>query len=155
MHVQGKQGEGTEAEATNLVHLKAHATAKKPAPARSPAPYALLSAACIIILALGAGVAWLFLSEFPSQRMQGIPRCPLHAGQRKDAAHAMSPQDAGKRLEHAACLQGQERMMAGGRRPHASRQQRSSCWSAMLTWRASSATPSTLHLRLLSVCLTW
>lgn len=66
--MQGKeQAEGTEAETTNLVHLKAHATAKKPpaAPATRIAPYALVSFAVILIMGLAAGAAFLFLSTSP------------------------------------------------------------------------------------------
>ena len=62
-----EQGDGAETEMTNLVHLKAHATAKKPsaAPSKRIAPFAVIAYAVVLMLGLAAGTAWWLLGKSP------------------------------------------------------------------------------------------
>ena len=70
--MQGKEQDNqTAAETTNLVHLKAHAAAKKPSatPTKRNAPFAAISLALMLMLGMAAGGAWWFFSKCscPSQ----------------------------------------------------------------------------------------
>ncbi len=61
---QGKdQAEGSQSEAANLVHVKAHAAGTAPPSKPSISPAVLYLAAALTLIALGAGGSFLYRGE--------------------------------------------------------------------------------------------